>query len=149
MIRRIFVIATAMALASIAVFASVFGSLRGIVHDPQHRPVESAMVMLRSKTSDQSTTATTDSSGQFLFNGVALGDYTVTVVAPSFSQAAQSVRVNSGSQPVLHFALRVAAGKETVQVSGAPEAVRNRLRNSHDAGQPGRHRPHSGSRPHQ
>jgi len=122
MIRRIFVIAVAMALASLAVFASVFGSLRGIVHDPQHRPVENAMVMLRSKTSDWSTTASTDPGGQFLFNGVSLGDYTVTVVAPSFSQAEQSVRVNSGSQPVLHFALRVATSKETVQVSGAPEA---------------------------
>jgi hypothetical protein len=110
-------------LLTLAAFASVFGSIRGIVHDPQHRPVENAMVMLRSKTSDWSTTANTDASGQFTFNAVALGEYTVTVVAPNFNQATENVLVNSGSQPVLHFSLRVATNKETVNVSGAPEAI--------------------------
>src|SRR5258708_39468937 len=106
-----------------AAFASIFGSIRGIVHNPQPRPVENAMVMLHSKPSDWSATANTDASGQFTFNAVALGEYTVTVAAPSFNQAAQNVVVNSGSQPVLHFSLRVATTKETVTVSGAPEAM--------------------------
>ena len=110
-------------LLTLAAFASIFGSVRGIVHDSQHRPVESAMVMLRSKTSDWSTTANTDASGQFTFNAVALGEYTVTVVAPGFNQAAQNVTVNSGSQPVLHFSLNIATNKETINVSGAPEAA--------------------------
>jgi hypothetical protein len=44
-------------------------------------------------------------------------------VAPSFNQATANLRVNSGSQPVLHFSLSVATNKETVQVSGAPEAI--------------------------
>src|SRR6267154_1042709 len=110
-------------LAALPAFASVFGSVRGIVHDPQHRPVENAMVMLRSQTSEWSTSASTDATGQFIFNGVSLGEYTVTVVAPSFNQAAQNVRVSSGSQPVLHFSLSVATNKQTVNVSGAPEAA--------------------------
>src|SRR5712671_3962058 len=110
-------------LAALPAFASVFGSIRGIVHDPQHRPVENAMVMLRSKTSDWSASANTDAAGQFIFNGVSLGEYTVTVVAPSFNQAAQDVRVSSGSQPVLHFSLNVATNKPIVNVSGAPEAA--------------------------
>jgi TonB dependent receptor/Carboxypeptidase regulatory-like domain/TonB-dependent Receptor Plug Domain len=110
-------------LMSLASSASTSGSIRGIVHDPQHRPVESAMVMLRSKTSDWTASATTDPTGEFTFNGVSLGEYTVTVVAPNFNQAAQTVRVNSGSQPVLHFALSLATNKETVNVSGAPEAA--------------------------
>src|SRR5882672_5177848 len=110
-------------LLALTAFASIFGSIRGIVHDPQHRPVENAMVMLRSKTSDWATTVNTDSTGQFSFNAVALGEYTVTVVAPNFNQAAQSVTVNSGSQPVLHFSLSVATTKESITVSGAPEAA--------------------------
>ena len=110
-------------LLALTAFASVFGSIRGIVHDPQHRPVENAMVMLRSKTSDWSATANTDATGQFSFNAVAVGEYTVTVAAPSFNQAAQNVVVNSGSQPVLHFSLSVATKKETVNVSGSPEAA--------------------------
>ena len=108
---------------TLAAFASIFGSVRGIVHDPQHRPVENAMVMLRSKTSDWATSANTDATGQFIFNSVSLGEYSVIVVAPSFNQAAQNVLVNSGSQPVLHFSLSVATNKETINVSGAPEAV--------------------------
>ncbi len=110
-------------LLAVTAFASVFGSIRGIVHDPQHRPVENAMVMLRSKTSDWSATSNTDATGQFSFNAVAVGEYTVTVAAPSFNQAAQNVVVNSGSQPVLHFSLSVATKKETVNVSGSPEAA--------------------------
>ncbi len=103
--------------------ASIFGWVRGVVHDPQHRPVENAMVMLRSRTSEWATTANTDATGQFAFNAVALGEYTVTIVAPGFNQAMANVVVNSGSQPVLHFSLRLATTKETVNVSGAPEAV--------------------------
>src|ERR1022692_2294779 len=117
------ILLTPVLLLTLAASASVFGSVRGIVHDPQHRPVENAMVMLRSKTSDWATTANTDSSGQFVFNAIALGEYTVTVVAPSFNQAAANVRVNSGSQPVLHFSLNPATNKESVTVSGSPEAV--------------------------
>src|SRR6202166_1967965 len=110
-------------LLPLAAFASILGSVRGIVHDPQHRPVENTMVMLHSKTSDWSASVTTDATGQFIFNGVALGEYTVTVVAPTFNQATQTVTVNSGSQPVLHFSLSVATNKETVNVSGSPEAA--------------------------
>ncbi|HXM65472.1 MAG TPA: TonB-dependent receptor [Candidatus Acidoferrum sp.] len=110
-------------LLPLAAFASILGSVRGIVHDPQHRPVENTMVMLHSKTSDWSASVTTDATGQFIFNGVALGEYTVTVVAPTFNQATQTVTVNSSSQPVLHFSLSVATNKETVNVSGSPEAA--------------------------
>jgi len=113
----------ALLLTSYTALASVFGSVRGIIHDPEHRPVQNAMVMLRSKTSDWEITANTDAAGQFTFNAVALGEYTVTIVAPGFNQTAQAVRITSGSQPVLHFSLTVATTRETVNVSGAPEAV--------------------------
>jgi TonB dependent receptor/Carboxypeptidase regulatory-like domain/TonB-dependent Receptor Plug Domain len=104
-------------------FASIFGSIRGVVHDPQHRPIQNAMVMLRSNTSDWSATANTDASGQFVFNQVAVGDYTITVVARNFEQSAQTLRVISDTQPVVHFSLRVAGTKETINVSGEPVPV--------------------------
>ena len=92
--------------------ATVFGSIRGIVHDPQHRPVQGAMVMLRAKTSDWSATTNSDANGEFNFNAVPLGEYSVSVAASGFTQAEQSVVVISGSEPVLHFALNVAAAKK-------------------------------------
>ncbi len=123
MIRKKLAAFTGLLLTSIAAYASIFGSVRGIVHDPQHRPVENAMVMLRSKTSDWEMSSNTDAVGQFNFARVPLGEYTVTVVAPSFNQAVQSLVVNSGSQPVLHFSLAVATTKESINVSGSPEAA--------------------------
>jgi hypothetical protein len=117
------IILASMLMATLPAFASIFGSVRGIVHDPQHRPVQNAMVMLRSKTSDWSASATTDAAGEFVFNGVAVGEYTVAVVASTFNQATQNLIVNSGSQPVLHFSLSIATNKETVNVSGSPEAA--------------------------
>ena len=37
--------------------ASVFGNVRGIVHDPQHRPIQHAHITLKAQTSDWSPVA--------------------------------------------------------------------------------------------
>jgi len=104
-------------------FAAVVGSVRGVIHDPQHRPVQNAMVMLKAKTSDWSTTADSDANGNFAFNAVPLGEYVVTVVGPGFEQAQQNVSITSSSQPVLHFALNVATAKEMINVSGTADSA--------------------------
>ncbi len=103
--------------------ASVFGSVRGLVHDPQHRPIQGAMVMLHAKTSDWSATTNTNSAGEFMFSAVPVGEYTVTVASPGFEQTAQDVVVESGTQPVLHYQLDVLATKQSVTVTSAPETV--------------------------
>ena len=107
----------------LAVYASVVGSVRGVIHDPLHRPVEDAMVMIKAKNSDWNTSTNSDTSGSFVFNAVPLGEYTVTVSGVGFEQGQQDVMVISGSNPVLHFALSVAGAKETINVSGATEEV--------------------------
>jgi carboxypeptidase family protein/TonB-dependent receptor-like protein len=103
--------------------ATIFGSIRGIIHDPQHRPVEGAMVMMRAKSSEWSTSTITDSNGEFVFNPVAIGEYSISVANPGFAQAMQDVVVTSGAEPVVHFQLSLASTKETVDVSGAPPVV--------------------------
>lgn len=100
--------------------ASIFGSVRGIVHDPEHRPIAGAMVMIKSKTSDWTKNATTDSNGEFSFSAVPLGEYSVSVASPGFAQTARSVIIESGTQPVLHYQLVVAASQESVTVRGTP-----------------------------
>jgi hypothetical protein len=118
-------IATLLAVFAFAVtaLATIFGSVRGIVHDPQHRPVQGAMVMLHAKTSDWSKTATTDSNGEFQVIAVPLGEYTVSVASPGFAQTAQTVTVESGTQPILHYQLALESVKESLTVSGAPAVV--------------------------
>src|ERR1700716_814444 len=118
---RLFTFAALLLTVCVA-FADIFGSIRGVVHDPQHRPVDRAMVMLHSKSSDWVTTTNTDAAGQFTFGAVPLGEYTVTVASPGFLQTAQAVVVRSGTEPVLHYQLKLAAVKESVTVSAEPEA---------------------------
>jgi TonB dependent receptor/Carboxypeptidase regulatory-like domain/TonB-dependent Receptor Plug Domain len=119
---RIPLLGTALTL-SLAAYASIFGSVRGVTHDPQHRPVQSAMVMIKAKSSDWSATINSDSNGNFSFNAVPLGEYEVTVAAVGFEQARQNVVVIAGTEPVLHFALNIAGAKETIDVSAAPESA--------------------------
>ena len=102
-------------------FATIFGSVRGVVHDPQHRPIQGAMVMLKSRSSEWAKSATSDSNGQFEFNAVPIGDYSITVENAGFSQAVQNVMVNSGSEPIVHIQMALAGVKEVVNVSGAAE----------------------------
>ena len=104
-------------------FANDYGAVRGVVHDPEHRPVQGAMVMLKAKLSDSAKSTTTDANGEFQVNAVPLGDYTVVVAGKGFAQAAQVVTVISGTVPVVHFQLKIAGANEQVTVSAASEVV--------------------------
>ena len=100
-----------------AALATVFGTVRGIVHDPQHRPVSGIQVVLKAKASEFTLTAITDDAGQFHFDAVPLGEYTVAVSDLNFTADQQSVAVLSGTAPILHFELRLPTQNETVVVS--------------------------------
>jgi outer membrane cobalamin receptor len=106
--------------------ATIFGNVRGIVHDPQHRPIAGADVKLKSATSDWSNSTQTDQDGQFTFTAVPLGDYVVTVVSLGFDSSSTSVTVVADSSPVLHFQLKIAPVSQTATVTAQPqEAVAN------------------------
>src|SRR5689334_11265012 len=96
--------------------ATVFGTVRGIVHDPQHRPVPGANVILKATDSEYNRTATTDADGQFLLDAVPLGAYSITVSSTGFAQMNQTFALLSGASPVLHFELRLASANESITV---------------------------------
>jgi outer membrane cobalamin receptor len=98
-------------------FATVFGTVRGIVHDPQHRPVQDVTVTLKAKTSSYVQTAQTDPNGEFHFDAVPLGEYRVTASAASFAPEEQSIAVLSGTAPILHFELKLGSQTESIIVS--------------------------------
>ncbi len=97
--------------------ATVFGTVRGIVHDPQHRPIADIKLVLSAKDSDYTVNTVTDSEGQFHFDAVPLGEYTVTISDPLFLPEKQKVTVLSGSAPILHFELHLATQNDSVTVS--------------------------------
>src|SRR5205814_7069780 len=96
-------------LAAVAMFATVFGSVRGIIHDPQHRPVQGAKVLLRSTTSDWKQETVTNDNGAFLFTAVPAGMYEATTSADGFAPQSKRIEVNSGTGSDLHFQFAVAA----------------------------------------
>ena len=99
-------------------FASVFGVVKGIVHDPQHRPIAGAHVVLKSATSDWKATSETTDAGQFLFATVPLGDYEVSVNSPGFANGMLATTVTAGNTQDLHLQLAIAKVAETVNVTG-------------------------------
>jgi hypothetical protein len=106
------------AVAAIGVLATDFGIVRGVVHDPQHRPVASATVKIKSATSDWSQTADTDQNGLFTFSAVPLGDYLVSVSKTGFADEQQAVTVVADSSPTLHFQLKIGTVAQSTTVTG-------------------------------
>jgi outer membrane receptor protein involved in Fe transport len=107
----------AVLLFSTGLFATVFSTVRGIVHDPQHRPVSNAQVILKAQASDYTQTATSNDDGEFHFDSVPVGQYSVTVSESGFNTVEESISVLSGTAPVLHFELTLAAQAQTVTVT--------------------------------
>jgi outer membrane receptor protein involved in Fe transport len=110
-------------LLAVAASATIFAPVQGIVHDPQHRPIQAAQVTIKSDTSDWSKTMNTDDNGEFRFTAVPIGQYTVTLSAQGFATDEQKIVVQSGAVPVLHFALSIAKAEHTVEVSAEPDQV--------------------------
>lgn len=81
-------------------YAADVGSVRGVVHDQQHRPLAEVQVTLKSATSQWTESATTDAQGEFSFMTVPLGDYVLSFSAADYVPAAQAATVTSGSSPL-------------------------------------------------
>jgi hypothetical protein len=103
--------------------AAVFGSIRGIVHDPQHRPIAGADVKLHSATSDFSMTAQTNQDGEFTLNTIPIGEYVIEVSRSGFQTSKQNVTVISDTSPVLHFPLELASVTQTTVVTATAETA--------------------------
>jgi outer membrane cobalamin receptor len=97
--------------------ATIFGTVRGLVHDPQHRPVGDAQVVLKAKASAFALTAQSDANGEFHFDSVPVAEYTVTVSKAGFATEEQALTVLSGTAPILHFELALASPTQSITVS--------------------------------
>ena len=97
-------------------YASIFGQVHGVVHDPQHRPVAGARVEIRAAHSSFVATAATGLDGAFAFSSIPLGDYTVTVSQTGFEGLREALTLASDTSPTLHFELQLGTVQETVTV---------------------------------
>ncbi len=115
-----FLTAALLLAASLPAFATIFGSVRGVVHDPQHRPIQGARLTLKAQNSDWTQSQDSNDNGEFLFTSVPIGNYTVAVESKGFQQVSQPVIVESDTSPVLHLQLAIAGATESVTISDIP-----------------------------
>ena len=103
--------------------ATVFATVRGIVHDPQHRPIADVEIVLKAANSEFTQTTRTNADGEFHFDSIPAGEYTVTAGKPNFATQEEKLTVLSGTAPIVHLELRVAQQAQTITVtSKAPPA---------------------------
>jgi hypothetical protein len=102
-------------------------SIRGTVTDPQGNIVVGATVILKNRETTYSRTATTQDNGQFAFELIPPGSYTVDVEAKGFKRARlNDVRALVAKPTDLPVQLEVGTLSETVSVSAAAsEAILN------------------------
>lgn len=102
--------------------ATIFGQVRGVVHDPQHRPVSGAKVTIHAVHSDFRVSQQTGIDGSFQFAAVPIGEYTLTVTQSGFGAQKQALTLTSEAGPILHFQLEIESVQQSIEVS--PEAGR-------------------------
>jgi outer membrane receptor protein involved in Fe transport len=98
-------------------FLAAIAGVRGVVHDPQHRPLAGAQITLRN--AGFSETLSSDADGEFQFDAVAEGAYTIAVSAAGFRGLEQQIEVSASKNPVLHLQLELAPLSSTIEVSSA------------------------------
>ncbi|HEV2763240.1 MAG TPA: carboxypeptidase regulatory-like domain-containing protein [Pyrinomonadaceae bacterium] len=96
------------------------GNVRGVVADPNGAAVPNARVTITNRQTNVSQDAQTNDSGEYQFNNLLTGDYTVTVEAANFKTTTLSdVRVQLNQTTDLPVQLQVGLQGETVEVSAA------------------------------
>jgi hypothetical protein len=121
--RRLVRLCGLLLVASLGVSATIFSSVTGLIHDPEHRPVQGAKVTIRAADADWIESTTSNGAGEFRFGNVPLGSYTIEVDAAGFADETQKLVLSSGAEARLHFPLSVAATQEAVEVRDTLEGL--------------------------
>ncbi len=113
----------AVLLFAAAASAAIFSSVHGLIHDPQHRPVQAAKATLRAISSDWLQSTSSDNAGEFHFDNVPLGEYRITVEVEGFATEEQTFVLTSGRDARPHFSLKLAHAAESVEVQDIAPSV--------------------------
>src|SRR5688500_4981104 len=96
----------------------------GTVLDEKGSVVPGAVVTLINEATQSSLTTETGSSGNYVFDSIQVGKYTVSVEKQGFKKAVSVGNTANVNQPVtVDFTLEIGGLSETVQIVGSAEAV--------------------------
>ena len=100
------------------------GAVRGTVYDPSKAPIPGAKLTLTSVSTGIKREQTSSDVGSYAFDGIAPGQYTLHVEAPSFaSYTITDLTVNVGASLSLDVPMQVKTAVQTVEVSAAAVGV--------------------------
>ncbi|MGH9718218.1 MAG: carboxypeptidase regulatory-like domain-containing protein [Candidatus Acidiferrales bacterium] len=119
----VFFLAVVSLVSAAVALAAVVGSVRGIVHDPQHRPIPHAEVQLNAVNSSWSQSTASSAEGEFAFPAVPVGVYNVKISARGFETSVQNITVMVNSSPILHFQLAIGTVTEKATVTAQAETT--------------------------
>jgi hypothetical protein len=98
-------------------------SLRGVVKDPNGALVPGAKIELTDKANGQSLTATSNSSGEYVFAQVSPAKYSITVGAAGFADQTKTAELLVNQPANIDFTLSVQSNTITVDVSASAQTL--------------------------
>lgn len=105
---------------------SNYGAMRGIVSDAQGATITGAPVQLISESTKISRSTVSNGAGEYVFNAVEPGKYTVTVAVSGFKSVQESgVVIDSGNTIPLDLKLEIGQTTESVDVQATEALVNN------------------------
>lgn len=109
------------ALSTVAFSQADQGTIVGLVQDPTGAVIPNAAVTLTNTDTGLALTATTDSSGNYVFSPIKIGNYKVTVAAPGFSTTTQeNIQLHVQDRVEVNVKLKTGESNTTVTVTEAP-----------------------------
>ena len=102
---------------------SNYAVLSGTIADPQSHAIAGAKVELTSSATGATRRASTNTQGLYEIPGLQPGNYELRVTAPGFGTSRQPLQLEVAQQLAVDIRLQVESQKETVEVSGVPEAI--------------------------
>ena len=109
--------------AVLAVAQNANTSLRGIIKDPKGALVPGAKVSITDKANGQTSTATANAAGEYVFLQVAPAHYSITASAMGFADQTKTAELLVDQPATIDFALSVQATTVEVDVSGAAQTL--------------------------
>ena len=103
--------------------ATASGTVEGTVTDKSQAVVTGAQVVLTSKATGTSRTATTNDTGHYRFDLLSAGGYSVKVTKQGFSSVLQNVDLLVGQTSTANVILNPGATTETVEVTDVAPIV--------------------------
>ncbi len=102
------------------------GNLTGTVYDPTGATVPAATVVAHNAATGVDATTNSRSGGEFRFENLPIGTYTITVTAPGFSKAeVGNVNIQLNQTITTNVKLAIGKASTTVQVSEAAPPIDN------------------------